>query len=64
MVAMGLLPEVVTSRNLSMAFRQQITLTKSGARFFARRSRRAGAPPGLTPPAFADLHRSCVRSAR
>ncbi|HMS75816.1 ABC transporter ATP-binding protein [Gordonia sp. (in: high G+C Gram-positive bacteria)] len=41
-VAMGLLPEVVTSRNLSMAFRQQITLTKSGARFFARRSRRAG----------------------
>lgn len=41
-VAMGLLPEVLTSKNLSTAFRQQITLSKSGGRFFARRSRRAG----------------------
>ncbi|GAB07570.1 ATP-binding cassette domain-containing protein [Gordonia amarae] len=41
-IAMGLLPEVLTSKNLSTAFRQQITLSKSGGRFFARRSRRAG----------------------
>ncbi|QHN28744.1 ATP-binding cassette domain-containing protein [Gordonia pseudamarae] len=41
-IAQGLLPEVLTSANLSTAFRQQIMLSKSGGRFFARRSRRAG----------------------
>ena len=41
-VAQGLLPEVLTSKNLSTAFHQQITLSKVDGRFFARRSRRAG----------------------
>ena len=41
-VAQGLLGDVLTSKNLSDTFRQQITLTKDGSRFFARRSRRAG----------------------
>ncbi|MGW0036565.1 ABC transporter ATP-binding protein [Gordonia sp. NPDC003376] len=41
-VAQGLLGKVLTSKNLSEAFRQQITLSKVDGRFFARRSRRAG----------------------
>ncbi|WHU48782.1 ABC transporter ATP-binding protein [Gordonia sp. L191] len=41
-VAQGLLNKVLTSRNLSTAFRQQITLSKVDGRLFARRSRRAG----------------------
>ncbi|MFT4043074.1 MAG: ABC transporter ATP-binding protein [Gordonia sp. (in: high G+C Gram-positive bacteria)] len=41
-VAQGLLNDVLTSKNLSDTFRQKITLTKDGGRFFARRSRRAG----------------------
>lgn len=40
--AQGLINEVLTSKNLSSAFRQQITLSKVDGRFFARRSRRAG----------------------
>ncbi len=41
-VVSGLLEDVLTSKNLSTTFRQQITLTKTGGRYFARRSRRAG----------------------
>ncbi|MGV9825205.1 MULTISPECIES: ABC transporter ATP-binding protein [unclassified Gordonia (in: high G+C Gram-positive bacteria)] len=41
-VEQGLIKDVLTSKNLSATFRQQITLTKDGNRFFARRSRRAG----------------------
>ncbi|RPA62278.1 ABC transporter ATP-binding protein [Gordonia oryzae] len=41
-VEQGLLNKVLTSKNLSTAFRQQITLSKVDGRFFARRSRRAG----------------------
>lgn len=41
-VAQGLLDEVLTSQNLSSAFRQRITLSRPGGRYFARRSRRAG----------------------
>lgn len=41
-VAQGLLADVLTSKNLSDAFRQQITLSKVGGRYFARRRRRPG----------------------
>ncbi|MFT4125221.1 MAG: ABC transporter ATP-binding protein [Gordonia sp. (in: high G+C Gram-positive bacteria)] len=41
-VVQGLLTDVLTSAHLSAAFRQQITLSKNGGRFFARRRRRAG----------------------
>lgn len=41
-VAQGLLDEVLTEKNLSTAFRQQIALDKTDGRYFARRSRRAG----------------------
>ncbi|ATD71626.1 MULTISPECIES: ABC transporter ATP-binding protein [Gordonia] len=41
-VAQGLLEEVLTSENLTAAFRQQIILDKVDGRYFARRRRRAG----------------------
>lgn len=41
-VAQGLLEEVLTSENLTAAFRQQIVLDKVDGRYFARRRRRAG----------------------
>ncbi|AZG48792.1 putative ABC transporter ATP-binding protein YlmA [Gordonia insulae] len=41
-VAQGLLDDVLTSQNLSSAFRQQITLSRVDGRYFARRTRRAG----------------------
>nr|WP_202421966.1 ABC transporter ATP-binding protein [Gordonia sp. SID5947] len=41
-VAQGLLDDVLTSENLSTAFRQQITLSKVDGRWFARRTRRPG----------------------
>ena len=41
-VAQGLLDDVLTSENLSTAFRQRITLSRPGGRYFARRARRAG----------------------
>ncbi len=41
-VAQGLLDQVLTEKNLSTAFRQQIALDKTDGRYFARRSRRAG----------------------
>ncbi|MFE0749982.1 ABC transporter ATP-binding protein [Gordonia sp. NPDC058843] len=41
-VAQGLLDEVLTSENLTAAFRQQIVLDKVDNRYFARRRRRAG----------------------
>lgn len=41
-VAQGLLNKVLTSRNLTKAFRQQISLSRVDGRFFARRNRRAG----------------------
>lgn len=41
-VAQGLLDEVLTSENLTAAFRQQIVLDKVDGRYFARRRRRAG----------------------
>ncbi|MCH5642991.1 MULTISPECIES: ABC transporter ATP-binding protein [unclassified Gordonia (in: high G+C Gram-positive bacteria)] len=42
-VAQGLLSEVLNEKNLSLAFHQQIALSKvSGGRYFARRKRRAG----------------------
>ncbi|MCZ0913949.1 ABC transporter ATP-binding protein [Gordonia amicalis] len=41
-VAQGLLEEVLTSENLTAAFRQQIILDKVEGRYFARRRRRAG----------------------
>lgn len=41
-VAQGLLPEVLTSANLSEAFSQAITLDAIDGRYFARRSRPAG----------------------
>jgi iron complex transport system ATP-binding protein len=41
-VDQGLLEDVLTGKNLSSAFRQQITLDKVDGRYFARRTRRAG----------------------
>ncbi|MFW0792613.1 ABC transporter ATP-binding protein [Gordonia sp. CPCC 205515] len=41
-VAQGLLDDVLTSANLSTAFRQQITLSTVDGRYFARRTRRPG----------------------
>ncbi|MET8650880.1 MULTISPECIES: ABC transporter ATP-binding protein [Nocardia] len=41
-VSQGLLTDVLTSENLSDAFRQSITLDRVDGRYFARRSRRAG----------------------
>ncbi len=41
-VDQGLLEDVLTGKNLSTAFRQQITLDKVDGRYFARRTRRAG----------------------
>lgn len=41
-VAAGLLPDVLTSENLSKTFRQNIVLTQAGGRYFARRARRPG----------------------
>ncbi|GAA3693863.1 ABC transporter ATP-binding protein [Gordonia hankookensis] len=41
-VGQGLLDDVLTSENLSTAFRQQITLSKVDGRYFARRTRRPG----------------------
>ncbi|HLS77232.1 MAG TPA: ABC transporter ATP-binding protein [Nocardia sp.] len=41
-VAQGLLEDVLTSDNLSEAFRQSIALDKIDGRWFARRARRAG----------------------
>ncbi|WP_069163268.1 ABC transporter ATP-binding protein [Nocardia altamirensis] len=41
-IAQGLLTDVVTSENLSDAFRQQIALDQVDGRYFARRARRAG----------------------
>ncbi|MEO9327347.1 ABC transporter ATP-binding protein [Gordonia aurantiaca] len=41
-VAQGLLEDVLTSENLTKAFRQQIALDKVDGRYFARRRRRAG----------------------
>ncbi|MEE4024787.1 ABC transporter ATP-binding protein [Gordonia sp. PKS22-38] len=41
-VAQGLLDDVLTSENLSTAFRQRITLSRPGGRYFARRVRRPG----------------------
>ncbi|MBT0565483.1 ABC transporter ATP-binding protein [Williamsia sp. CHRR-6] len=41
-VASGLLPDVLTSENLSTAFSQSITLDSVDGRYFARRTRRAG----------------------
>lgn len=41
-VAQGLLTDVLTSENLSTAFRQQIALSDIGGRYFARRARRVG----------------------
>ncbi|MFI9509818.1 ABC transporter ATP-binding protein [Nocardia sp. NPDC052566] len=41
-VAQGLLTDVLTSENLSSAFRQSITLDKVDGRYFARRSAKAG----------------------
>ncbi|PXX64251.1 iron complex transport system ATP-binding protein [Nocardia tenerifensis] len=41
-VAQGLLTDVLTSENLSDAFRQAIALDKVDGRYFARRARRAG----------------------
>ncbi|MCQ4620175.1 ABC transporter ATP-binding protein [Corynebacterium sp. CCUG 71335] len=42
-VAQGLVDDVLTSENLTKAYHQPITLTKEDGRFFARRTRRAGA---------------------
>ncbi|WP_067832971.1 ABC transporter ATP-binding protein [Nocardia lijiangensis] len=41
-VAQGLLTDVLTSENLSDAFRQSIALNRVDGRYFARRARRAG----------------------
>lgn len=41
-VAQGLLTDVLTSENLSDAFRQSIALDRVDGRYFARRARRAG----------------------
>ena len=41
-VAQGLLDDVLTSENLSVAFSQSISLTKTDGRFFARRTRAPG----------------------
>ncbi|WP_433201413.1 ABC transporter ATP-binding protein [Nocardia sp. CA-107356] len=41
-VAQGLLPDVLTSENLSEAFRQSIALDRVDGRYFARRARRLG----------------------
>lgn len=41
-VAQGLLSDVLTSENLSDAFRQSIALDRVDGRYFARRARRAG----------------------
>lgn len=41
-VSQGLIEDVLTAENLSAAFSQSIVLNKSGGRYFARRSRRAG----------------------
>ncbi|RPA13037.1 ABC transporter ATP-binding protein [Gordonia sp. OPL2] len=41
-VDQGLLEDVLTGKNLSTAFRQQITLDKVDGRYFARRTRKAG----------------------
>ncbi|MFG1795697.1 ABC transporter ATP-binding protein [Nocardia sp. NPDC049149] len=41
-IAQGLLTDVLTSENLSDAFRQQIALDQVDGRYFARRARRAG----------------------
>ncbi|WP_228003061.1 ABC transporter ATP-binding protein [Nocardia australiensis] len=41
-VAQGLLPDVLTSDNLSKAFSQSIALNRVDGRYFARRSRRLG----------------------
>ncbi|MFQ6395844.1 ABC transporter ATP-binding protein [Nocardia sp. KC 131] len=41
-VAQGLLPDVLTSDNLSAAFSQSIALDRVDGRYFARRSRRLG----------------------
>ncbi|MFT3715761.1 MAG: ABC transporter ATP-binding protein [Gordonia sp. (in: high G+C Gram-positive bacteria)] len=41
-VAAGPLEETLTSENLTATFRQNITLTQDGDRYFARRARRAG----------------------
>lgn len=41
-VAQGLLEDVITGENLSIAFRQQITLSEVDGRYFARRTRRPG----------------------
>ncbi|WP_345498208.1 ABC transporter ATP-binding protein [Nocardia callitridis] len=41
-VAQGLLADVLTSENLSEAFRQSIALSNVDGRYFARRARRAG----------------------
>jgi iron complex transport system ATP-binding protein len=41
-VAQGLLPDVLTSENLSEAFRQAIALDRVDGRYFARRARRLG----------------------